>query len=169
MWKDIPGFEGLYKVNEDGEVMRRGKLIKQKENLAGYFSVGLHKNGKTYTSQVHRLVLMAFSPCEGMEDLYVHHKDHDPSNNNVENLQWVTLEEHHWLHRTMLPSENKKQNKKCDEKREQEQERYDAKETIYIESIASAVRDGLIKPAEGRKFWCFTKYVADAIRLEALF
>jgi hypothetical protein len=41
---------------------------------------------------VHRLILMAFFPCDNMDDLVVDHRDGNRSNNNLENLFWVTNE-----------------------------------------------------------------------------
>ena len=38
--------------------------------------------------QVHRLVLLAFCPCENSRDLLVNHKDENPSNDNLSNLEW---------------------------------------------------------------------------------
>ena len=48
---------------------------------------------KRYTRQVHRLVLEAFNPVEGMDKLQVNHKDLDKGNNNIENLEWTTPQE----------------------------------------------------------------------------
>ena len=43
-----------------------------------------------YTRQVHRLVLENFNPVDGMENLQVNHKNGDKSDNNIENLEWMT-------------------------------------------------------------------------------
>jgi len=44
----------------------------------------------------------------------------------------------------------------------------DAKETIYIDNIIDAIKDGTIQPVEGRRYWCYTKYVHEALRIEAM-
>lgn len=44
----------------------------------------------------------------------------------------------------------------------------DAKETIYIDNIVDAIKDGTIQPVEGRRYWCYTKYVHEALRIEAM-
>lgn len=44
----------------------------------------------------------------------------------------------------------------------------DAKETIYIDDIVEAIKDGTIKPIEGRRYWCYTKYIHEALRIEAV-
>lgn len=53
----------------------------------GYVIVGLFKNKKQTKKKVHRLVADAF--IENPSDLQqVNHKDENPQNNNVENLEW---------------------------------------------------------------------------------
>ena len=44
--------------------------------------------------------------------------------------------------------------------------KYDALETIFIDDVVEAIKDGRIKPAEDKRFWCFTKYVNEALRIE---
>lgn len=42
---------------------------------------------------VHRMVMEAFNPNEGTDKLHVDHVDRDTTNNNLENLRWVTPKE----------------------------------------------------------------------------
>jgi len=44
----------------------------------------------------------------------------------------------------------------------------DARETIYIESIVGALKDGTLAPTQHRRYWCYTKYVHEALRIEAV-
>lgn len=44
------------------------------------------------------------------------------------------------------------------------EEKFYAQETNYIDSVCSAIKDGII--CKGRKYWCFTTYVTDAFRIE---
>lgn len=98
-WKDIQGFEGLYQVSNEGIVVslprdyRYGTIlnpISLKPNIArGYCRVTLHKNGKKYKKQVHRLVAQAFIPNENNYPC-VNHKDECKTNNCVSNLEWCT-------------------------------------------------------------------------------
>lgn len=44
----------------------------------------------------------------------------------------------------------------------------DAQQTIFIESLVSALKDGTIAPIENRRYWCYTKYVHEALRIEAI-
>lgn len=101
VWKDIKGYEGLYQVSNFGRVksLRRsavlGKNIRQvKEKVIkpfitnkGYYQIFLSKNGKTSHKCVHRLVAMAFIPNPN-EYLIINHKDENPLNNCVDNLEW---------------------------------------------------------------------------------
>lgn len=91
IWKDILGYEGLYQVSNFGRVKslkfgkeRILKLIKDKD---GYFIVNLYKNKKIKSFRVHRLVAEAF--IDNPDNLpQVNHKDENPSNNVVSNLEW---------------------------------------------------------------------------------
>lgn len=68
IWKDIEGYEGYYQVSNNGNVKRiakgSGALLganrKQGISGAGYYGVGLSKNNKAKTHDVHRLVAIAF-------------------------------------------------------------------------------------------------------------
>lgn len=96
IWKDIAGYEGLYKVSNLGRVksLNYRKTGKEKEripnkNNSGYLYVGLHKDGKMNNFLIHRLVAEAF--IENVNDLpQVNHKDENKLNNCVENLEWCS-------------------------------------------------------------------------------
>ena len=92
IWKDIEGYEGLYQVSNKGRVKSfhgKGRIMKPGTHPLGYKVVPLTKDGETNTKQVHRLVAQAFIP--NPENLpVINHKDENPSNNNVENLEWCT-------------------------------------------------------------------------------
>lgn len=93
IWKDIEGYEGLYQVSNKGRVKSfhsgEGKIMKPGTHPLGYKSVTLFKDKKGKVAKVHRLVAQAFIP--NPENLpVINHKDENPSNNNVENLEWCT-------------------------------------------------------------------------------
>ena len=86
--KDIKGYEGLYAITSCGKVRsyRRKKFLCPNTSVDGYVRVGLHKNGKTKTIEIHRLVAEAYIPNpEGLPQ--VNHKNENPSDNNLENLE----------------------------------------------------------------------------------
>lgn len=94
IWKDIKGWEDFYEVNNKGEVRRKrdGYYIKGDINSTGYYRVCLMSAKHNPSKQRffrHRLVAEHFidNPNEYKE---VNHKDHDLSNNSVENLEWCT-------------------------------------------------------------------------------
>jgi len=88
---DIQGYEGLYKINKNGEVLsiRSKKLLKAGKNRQGYMNVVLTKNGRSKTYKVHRLVAIAFIPNPNNYPI-INHKDENKTNNKVENLEWCT-------------------------------------------------------------------------------
>jgi hypothetical protein len=80
-------------ITEGGALFREDtkNWYKPYENC-GYLSYMLKWNGKTYPRRVHRLVAEAYIPNPENKPI-VHHKDHNPFNNNVENLEWRTIGE----------------------------------------------------------------------------
>lgn len=101
-WKDIKGYEGLYQVSNLGRVksligwngnkyVKREKILKvsRQEVTKTYcrYKVDLKKNGKRKNFKVHRLVAEAFIPNPN-NYREVNHKDSNPLNNCVYNLEW---------------------------------------------------------------------------------
>lgn len=91
VWKDVVGYEGLYKVSNKGRVvsMTTGKQMRLSVHPKGYIMCGLTKNKKQMMHRVHRLVAMAFIPNPNNYP-QVNHKDEIKGNNCVENLEWCT-------------------------------------------------------------------------------
>lgn len=98
---DILGYEGLYKVSDEGVIIscqkKHGFLTKEQKNLKpkinkGYESVGLRKEKKTKWLLVHRLVYSNFIG-EIPHKLQINHKDGNKRNNRIENLEVVTSSE----------------------------------------------------------------------------
>lgn len=94
IWRDIPGWEGLYQVSTYGNVaslnynhtgMRRLRI--PRVGKGGYLYLDLHKNGVTKTMKIHRLVAITFIPNPNNLP-QINHKDENKLNNNVENLEW---------------------------------------------------------------------------------
>lgn len=110
IWKDIPGYEGLYQVSNLGRVKSLEKMLwngrgyfKSKERILKQALTGnknenkrrlmviLCKEGKK-NYNVHRLVAMAFLG-EKPEGLIICHNDGNHLNNNVKNLRYDTYKE----------------------------------------------------------------------------
>ena len=96
-WADVVGFEGVYEVSDCGQVRR---ILKHgTKELTAYptgtrLSVHLRfkAGGKIEYKLVHRLVMAAFvGPCPDRQE--VNHKDGNPSNNRLDNLEYVSREE----------------------------------------------------------------------------
>lgn len=100
----IPGYEGLYEASEDGEVRSvqrvivrsngqpqtvRERIRKPQKGTDGYPRVVLYRDGKGRGMGVHQAVMYAFHglPEPGLE---IRHKDDDPLNPRLSNLEWGT-------------------------------------------------------------------------------
>ena len=128
VWKPIPGYEGLYEASNQGRIRTAyGKTTasarfpkrvwtqrilklkwKERKGHTGKCDarVCLWKDGVERTHLVSRLVAMSFIPCP-FDKLSVNHIDGDPSNNNVENLEWVTIAENnrHAFETGLMPTQ----------------------------------------------------------------
>lgn len=100
VWKDIEGYEGIYKISNYGRVKSlerkdclgriiKEKILKLREDKDGYLLITLHKNKKVKTFKVHRLVAEAFITNPNNYPI-INHKDENPSNNHASNLEWCT-------------------------------------------------------------------------------
>lgn len=72
--------------------------MKQQKNLYGYMVVMLwiyngKEKAKPKQTQVHRLIAHVFKPVENEQELFINHIDFNRSNNNINNLEWVTPKE----------------------------------------------------------------------------
>lgn len=103
LWKAVDGYEGLYAVSDEGQVISlsrvvnngRGtfhtepKILTQGTRADNYKFVVLTKDNESKSFSVHRLVAKAF--LDNPEKLpEVNHKDENPGNNHVDNLEWCT-------------------------------------------------------------------------------
>ena len=93
-WKEIKGYEGRYLISSSGDVIslkygnsNKAKMLTWKVNNKGYAWVELRKNGIKEHKLIHRLVAEAFmSKPDGLD--LINHKDENPLNNDVDNLEW---------------------------------------------------------------------------------
>ena len=97
IWKDIIGFDGLYKVSNYGRVMSyhgSGRILRPRYDKRGYVQYILYKNGTKTSVKGHHLVWDLFG--DGKRNgriINVDHIDEDRSNNNISNLQLLSNRE----------------------------------------------------------------------------
>lgn len=116
IWKDIYfkergktyDYRGLYQISSKGRIKSLEKIYYSGRNhnlkkiqleqilspstdKGGYKKIVLNNNGKKKTMLIHRLVAHMFIP-NPHNYIIVNHKDENPSNNYVENLEWCTQE-----------------------------------------------------------------------------
>ena len=100
MFKPVKSFEGLYEVNEQAVIRsierngtkKGGRVLKHSTDSDGYKLVKMRNKKIIKTMKVHRVVAEAFIP-NPLNKPQVNHKDHDKSNNHVDNLEWNTRTE----------------------------------------------------------------------------
>jgi hypothetical protein len=103
VWKDVPGYEGLYQVSDLGRVkslsriiFRRNYFIKSKDIIMKgtkkkYHLVTLIKGSEKISRTIHQLVAMAFlnhKPCG--HNAVIDHINNNKLDNRLENLQIIT-------------------------------------------------------------------------------
>lgn len=103
VWKTYPEYP-FVQANQFGEIrtvdrtitdknggkrLVKGRVLKQNAARGGYLRVNISMNGKQIHLYVHRIVASCFLPNpDGLPE--VNHKDNNPKNNSVENLEWCT-------------------------------------------------------------------------------
>ena len=115
IWKDIKGYEGIYKVSNLGRVKSldridsnnhplKGVILKPYISNSGYLLVGLYKQQKRDRKLLHRLVAEAFIPNPDNKP-EIDHINTDKTDNTVflnedgsvnydkTNLRWTTRKE----------------------------------------------------------------------------
>ena len=93
VWKELKDYSN-YEISSFGNL--RNKNTKKHLKLSskgGYFGTCIKNNNSERKSmKIHRLVALTFIP--NPENKYtVNHKDHNKSNNNINNLEWATITE----------------------------------------------------------------------------
>jgi len=100
-WLPIPEYEDLYEIDTYGNIRSfdkkvknnnsyriiKGKILKPKPDNKGYYKIGLTKDKKQKFYFIHRLVALTYLPNPNNYKI-INHKDGNPKNNYVENLEW---------------------------------------------------------------------------------
>lgn len=96
--KPIPGFEGRYEIDKQGNVyamfpfkhLKPGRMNKVRVNPDGYVTTTLAKDGRGLVRTIHRLLMLTFCPIENSHEMEVNHIDLNKHNNDLSNLEWLT-------------------------------------------------------------------------------
>lgn len=90
-WKEISNSNGKYLISEAGDIISTisGKRLTAFTTRQGYLRIELNLDGIANKYYVHRLVAEAFIPNPDNLPV-VNHKDENPLNNHVSNLEWCT-------------------------------------------------------------------------------
>lgn len=136
IWKDIKGYEGLYRISNTGKVysVRNNKLFVSCTCGAGYQKVVLSDNGVYKNHLIHRLVATHF--LENPQNLpMVNHIDENKKNNHVNNLEWCS-HKYNMNHGTRTERAAKKLRKKI------RGTSIDEQEVIELDSITDGEKNG---------------------------
>lgn len=97
-WLEVPGFQGRYSVSNLGRI-RRERLIKRgtvkqrmlsgHSNRQGYRMIFLRSDDGDRRYSIHSLVALTFIGPRPT-GYHINHKDGNPANNRLENLEYVT-------------------------------------------------------------------------------
>ena len=123
VWKDIPGYEGLYQVSNLGRVKslerykpnkqcvpEKIKTLSKKSN--GYLFLQLYKDNKAKNRYIHRLVAEAFVENPNGKET-VNHINGNKHDNRAINLEWNTYTENNkHAYTTGLNDETHRRNRK---------------------------------------------------------
>lgn len=106
IWKDIPGYKGKYQVSNLGRVkslnyMRTGeeKILALRTDGKGHLYAVLCNEGIPKNIFVHTLMYKAFIG-NIPRGFHIHHIDGQPSNNNLDNFELVSISEHNKIHKS---------------------------------------------------------------------
>lgn len=105
IWAPIPGFSDRYEASTHGRI-RSLRFVNSKANFVrdkplvlkptfnrrGYSHVTLMMSGKPITRSIHLLVLLTFKGSRPINHV-VGHRDGNPRNNHLYNLDWITYKE----------------------------------------------------------------------------
>ena len=169
IWKAVPGYEDYYEVSTQGRVRSLDRVISRSDGTIaklkgklrsqrlcqGYPNVTLHKEHKRWTAKVHRLVAITF--LGEFPDLQVNHIDGCRTNNNINNLEWVTPAENmkNAIDRGVMDGSRQRGEKNCRAKFTEEQVKYIRSLDMTLQEIADifGVAYSTIYNIKSKKTW----------------
>jgi len=104
IWKDVIGYEGIYKVSSLGRIKRISKnhlcnlryqgeyYLKPLDNGKGYLRMKLSNNGFSKRVMLHRIIAEAFIP-NPLNKKVINHINNNKKDNRIENLEWCSQSE----------------------------------------------------------------------------
>lgn len=90
-WRDIPGCEGLYQINNFAQVYnlkRKWEVDAYLHAKSGFVCVNLNKDGSRSSFSVHRLLVESFLGIS-VKGFWIRHKDQNKLNNKLDNLRFA--------------------------------------------------------------------------------
>lgn len=109
-WRPIVGMEGYYEVSDAGQIRSVDRVITRVDGVRsyyksrpvptivtrdGYLKAVMSRHGKRYMKFFHRAVAEAFIGPSPFAGAHVNHKNCQPKDNRLENLEWVTEKENY--------------------------------------------------------------------------
>jgi len=95
-FKPIPSIPG-YEISSYGRVRneKRKTFLTPYKHRNDYVKIHIHGKGYSHNCGIHQLVAETFlgKAPEGLKNPEVHHKDSNPSNNHISNLEWLSHKE----------------------------------------------------------------------------
>lgn len=94
----IKGTNDKYSIRSDGLIFSHvsNKILKYREDRDGYYRTNIYNSdGKLITVRAHTLVATHFISTVDIKGKVVNHIDFNRKNNNVDNLEWVTVLDNH--------------------------------------------------------------------------
>lgn len=106
-WKVVPNTDNRYFASNTGEIYDKKleKCVSQNKSKRGWLKCHIWYNKVRITIGVHRVIAYAFL---GVSDLSVNHIDGNKENNNIDNLEYMTLKEQNRHRSFVLKKGNRK-------------------------------------------------------------